>query len=285
METDRKPPPNINNLPEDCLAEVLSHTGPVESCRLATVSPAFNSASQSSAVWNKFLPPDYRHILTRSSSDAAGGGRDSLSKKQLFFALCQHPVLIDNGSKSFSLDKRTGKKCFMLSARELRIVWGDTPLYWRWNSDHPNSRFGEVAELLDVCWFEIRGKIETQMLSQSTQYAAYLVFKYFPERNSGGGFHRQGFTATVGATGSEEVSKRTVGLEIGTGDRRRHFGRPKGKEELPNERRDGWIEAELGEFFVGDEGEEEEVEMRLKEVVAGPKSGMVVLGMEIRPKH
>ena len=37
--------------------------------------------------------------------------------------------------QSFSLVKKSGKKCYMLSARDLMIVWGDTPCYWRWNSD------------------------------------------------------------------------------------------------------------------------------------------------------
>lgn len=37
--------------------------------------------------------------------------------------------------QSFSLVKKSGKKCYMLSARDLMIVWGDTPTYWRWNSD------------------------------------------------------------------------------------------------------------------------------------------------------
>jgi hypothetical protein len=37
------------------------------------------------------------------------------------------------------LEKKSGKKCYMLSARDLIIVWGDTPTYWKWNSD-PSSR-------------------------------------------------------------------------------------------------------------------------------------------------
>ncbi|CAN1165562.1 Putative F-box protein PP2-B12 [Linum perenne] len=190
----------------------------------------------------------------------------------------------------------------MISARELRIVWGDTPFYWRWASD-PNSRFCEVAELVNVCWFEIGAKIQTHILSPSTHYAAYLVFKYSqPERTTvagnNGGFHKQSFTATVGTSDLEQGNKRRVGLEVGTGEWRRQFGiynarsergigreEVKGSEELPEKRNDGWVEVELGEFFVGEGGERKEVEIELKEIAAGPKSGMVVLGMEIRPKH
>ncbi|CAN1811517.1 Putative F-box protein PP2-B12 [Linum perenne] len=302
LDKSRSPVINMDNLPEDCLAEILSYTGPVQSCKLATVSPSFSSASQSSAVWDKFLPPDCCRILSGISSDNV---RDSLlqgPKKQLYLTLCQTPVLIDDGRKSFSLDKLTGKKCFMISARELRIVWGDTPFYWRWASD-PNSRFGEVAELVNVCWFEIGAKIQTHILSPSTHYAAYLVFKYSqPERTTvvagNGGFHKQSFTATVGTSDLEQGNKRRVGLEVGTGEWRRQFGiynarsergigreEVKGSEGLPEKRNDGWVEVELGEFFVGEGGEKKEVEIELKEIAAGPKSGMVVLGMEIRPKH
>lgn len=41
--------------------------------------------------------------------------------------------------QSFQLDKVYGKKCYMLSARTLFIVWGDTPRFWRWIS-HPDVR-------------------------------------------------------------------------------------------------------------------------------------------------
>lgn len=37
-------------------------------------------------------------------------------------------------------------------------------------------RFPEVAELVDVCWLEISGKLSLSLLSPGTTYAAYLVF-------------------------------------------------------------------------------------------------------------
>lgn len=41
--------------------------------------------------------------------------------------------------QSFSLDKWSGKKCYMVSARDLVIVWAETPNYWKWISV-PESR-------------------------------------------------------------------------------------------------------------------------------------------------
>ncbi|GLT28444.1 hypothetical protein SLA2020_033790 [Shorea laevis] len=113
-------------LPADCHAAIISLTSPLDACRLSLVSPFFNSLTSSDAVWD------------------------------LYLSICDHPVLIEDAKKSFSLHKRSGKKCYMLAARDLAIRWGDT--HWSWNSV-PDSRFPEVAKLLDVCWFEIKGRI------------------------------------------------------------------------------------------------------------------------------
>jgi len=38
------------------------------------------------------------------------------------------------------LEKKSGKICYVLSARDLVITWRDTPMYWTWNSNS-DSRF------------------------------------------------------------------------------------------------------------------------------------------------
>src|SRR5262249_17998285 len=53
------------------------------------------------------------------------------------------------------------------------------------------DRFESVAELLNVCWLEIRGEISTHMLSSKTHYAVYLVFKLWDERRLGRRLGRQ----------------------------------------------------------------------------------------------
>ncbi|KMZ69996.1 hypothetical protein ZOSMA_201G00280 [Zostera marina] len=42
------------------------------------------------------------------------------SKKDLFFRLC-NPILVDGGGISISLEKTTGKICYMISAKELGV--------------------------------------------------------------------------------------------------------------------------------------------------------------------
>ena len=58
--------------------------------------------------------------------------------------------------------------------------------------------------------------------------------------------------------------------------------------EREGEKREGWMEVELGDFFnVGGEKEKEkEVEIGVYEVKSGGwKAGILVQGIEIRPKH
>ncbi|GMN25938.1 hypothetical protein TIFTF001_001127 [Ficus carica] len=194
-------------LPEGCIAHIVSLTSPRDACRLCLVSSVFRSAAESDAVWERFLPPEYPSIVSPHS-------RPCPSKKHLFFSLCDTPLLIDQGTMSFSLEKVSGKKCYMISARALFIVWGDSPSYWRW-IPLPEARFEDVAELIMVCWFEIRGKIDIQMLSPSTLYTVNLVFK---SNIDAYGFEHQPVEATIGLVGGETTT-RSVYLDSERGHR------------------------------------------------------------------
>lgn len=189
------------------------------------------------------------------------------------------------------------------------IVWGDTPMYWRWIS-FPGSRFPEVAELVSVCWLEIRGRISTRILSPNTTYTAYLVFKL---TDASFGFEFQPVETSVGLVGSGETQKRTVYLDMERVSRRlrqqqqqqlghripRHIRpinfrnrymaaedpRKAGATNL-SKREDGWLETELGDFYHGGGGgDNSELEMSFMEVKHGNwKGGIIVQGIEIRPK-
>lgn len=155
-------------------------------------------------------------------------------------------------------------------------------------------RFGEVAELLDVCWLEIVGRIGSSALSPKTAYAAYLVFKIADDWH---GLHcpKQETCVTLGGV----ESKHTVCLQPDAGTqqimrgRLRRFrlrGREMPQETMdagvisPRTRSDGWMEVEMGEFY-NETGEDGEVEMSLREIRGGNwKKGLIVQGIEIRPK-
>uniref|UniRef100_A0A1J3I5V7 F-box protein PP2-B1 n=1 Tax=Noccaea caerulescens TaxID=107243 RepID=A0A1J3I5V7_NOCCA len=298
----------FDTLPEDCISMVISHTSPRDACVVASVSKTVKSAAQSDLVWETFLPPDHSSLAPRSLNLP--------SKKAIYLSLADDSVLIDDGKKSFWLEKSSGKKCYMLSAMDLTIVWGDSPAYWQWITV-PESKFEKVAELRNVCWFEIRGKISSRMLSKGTRYSVYAVFKRASNRSHG--FDHTPVEAEVGFVG-KEATKTFVFLEAGGTDPRGGYrysgvshgavsrafrtGRPwmrfpREEEEAesaesevgrsveePKERGDGWSEVELGKIYMSDEGcdDGDEIEIALMETQMGHwKSGLVIQGIEIRP--
>ncbi|KAJ0240456.1 F-box domain-containing protein [Hirschfeldia incana] len=289
----------LETLPEDCISKVIYHTSPRDACVVASVSKTVKSAAESDLVWEKFVPQDYSSLVPRSV--------DFMSKKEMYISLADDSVLIDDGKKSFWLEKGSGKKCYMLSAMDLKIVRSDCPAYWQWNTV-PDSKFKKVAELRDVSWFEIRGKISSGMLSKGTHYSVYLVFK-----RSGGrsyGFEDLPMEAQVGFVGKDPASKTFVLLEpidadqpsgyrytsvsltwVSREDRARRTREVGGNVEEPKVRGDGWSEVKLGMFYIhgggcrdddGDDGDE--IEFSIMETQKGHwKSGMIFQGVEIRP--
>ncbi|XP_038977405.1 F-box protein PP2-B11-like [Phoenix dactylifera] len=277
----------IGKLPEGCISHVLSLTTPPDSCRSALVSAAFRSAANSDALWERFLPSDYESILSRAVDPVKYS-----SKKELYFRLCDS-ILVDGGTMSFGLERSTGRKCYMISPRSMNITWSNTPQYWRWIS-LPESRFAEVAELLAVCWLFMSGKIDCRLLSPKTTYAAYLVFK-LASRSYGLGPPRQLASVKLGDYALEtdiclqddEDSDDDDGDDDDDDDGNDHHQEEAQQRQQQRQqplRDDGWMEIELGEFY-NDEGDDGDVEMSLAEVNALHwKSGLIIQGLEVRPK-
>ncbi|XP_047078376.1 putative F-box protein PP2-B12 [Lolium rigidum] len=262
----------IARLPEELLSAALSRTSTRDACRAAAVSPAFRDAADSDAVWACFLPRDLPPLADGEVLHPAAP--QPPSKKDLFLRLSGSPLLLPDKLVSMWLDRETGAKCYMLSARDLSIIWGDTPQYWSW-IPLPDSRFSECAQLLHVCWFDISGKIPCKMLTRDTVYAAYIVFKV-NENSLGLDYPVQEASVSVGATNLT----RKVCLEHNDEAEVRH-GENVGR---PQKRADGWMELELGEFF-NEGGEDGEVSFSLMETKGGNwKSGLIVQGIEIRRK-
>ncbi|EPS58423.1 hypothetical protein M569_16391 [Genlisea aurea] len=272
----------IQKLQERCLAEVLSFTSPKDVCRLSAVHSSFRNASSSDIIWERLLPWDYREIISRAVDDE-------------FLERFESKRKLD---RSFSLDKASGKKCFMLSARDLFIVWGNTPEYWQWIPSS-TSRFAEVAELLSVCWLELWVDFDLNLLSKHTTYGAYLVFNI----NCGAyGFDHHPIEVCV--ENSEYKCKRSIWLNpnerrrqrprrrnffrapvvVAEGDDEGSSGNDKKGGENVRERGDGWMEVELGEVYVDDD-DDGNLEMSLTEVKGGNwKGGLLIQGIEFRPK-
>lgn len=277
----------LDLLPEDCIVQILSFTSPHDACQLSLISTMIRDAALSDLLWDKFLPSDYREIIERLVLPIAFA-----SKKELFLKLFK-PLLIDGGSKSFSLDS-SSKKCYMLSARELSITWSTNPLYWCWKP-LLNSRFAEGVELIMVCWLEIKGKINTRMLSPRTTYGAYLIVNL-----AGRAFGLDSLPSEVSVNVGDQESKGIVYIRRNYANNRkqelemvlmRHRVETLrsrvdrgGQERALCERDDGWLEIELGEFYC-DGVNDKQVTMCLREIKGEHlKGGLIVEGIELRPK-
>ncbi|XP_028770850.1 F-box protein PP2-B15-like [Neltuma alba] len=269
----------MDALPEDCVHAILSYTSPAEASRCSVVSSTFLSASVSDMVWESFLPSDYDDIVSRALVPLRFS-----SKKDLFFALSR-PLLIDGGNKSFNLDKKSGKITYILSARELCISWSDDPLLWSWIPLR-ESRFPVVAVLRTVGWLEIEGKIRTGSLSPSTWYGAYMIMKV-SERAYGLESAVSRVRVQVGSQVKSgraylwhEPEQTKMIKELFYGERREIEEERVG---IPRKRGDGWMEIKVGEFFC--RKSDEEVKIRVTELGYQLKGGLILEGIEVRPKQ
>ncbi|KAK1388472.1 putative SKP1 interacting partner 3-related family protein [Heracleum sosnowskyi] len=271
-------------LPEDCVSNIISFTSPADACK--SVSSFFTLAAESDLVWEKFLPTDYLHIVQKSVIPL-----EFSSRKELFLRLSESTI-IDGGRKSFSLDTLSAKKSYIISARELSIFGSNDPTCWSWNPN-PDSRFLEVAELKTTSDLKIHCTLNTEMLSQNTKYGAYILIKIpngaygldaIPsELSIKVGDHEVTSTAYLSHNND---SKRIQMLHLLFANRLEMLKKRvvHGEERAPQERKDGWLEIELGEFYSGERNEE--VKMSLVEAKGHQlKGGLVVEGIEVRPKH
>ncbi|KNA11847.1 hypothetical protein SOVF_131400 [Spinacia oleracea] len=190
---------------------------------------------------------------------------------------------------SFSLDKWTGKKCYMLGARELTLAFSDNSRCWRWKP-LPESRFPEVAELLGVAELHITGRISTQLLSPNTTYHMYFSFmlgawsrgfevspvKVFVSRIATNG-------AYLGGSSSYDTSK-SFYLKAPENDEM--FDDVEGEEAFEHRRDSGhrWIKIDMGKYFNRVDDNVAALEMTLMGTeVSLHKSGLIIHGIEILP--
>lgn len=222
-----------------------------------------------------------------------------------------------NNMQSFKLDKSSGKKSYVLSARELSITRSDRPEYWSWKPSLKSrltfayacmlyvclflfyfkisktknmhifaSRFLEVAELRMISWFEIEGKIRTHMLSPSTMYRAYLLITithcaygldFIPSET----FIEMGnqiISANTAYLSCKDMKKHQMEcLFYGNRTQRMKSRVIEDDERFATERDDRWMEIELGEFFSGDEKADQVVQMSLREIKGYQLKGGLVI--------
>ncbi|KAF5788112.1 putative phloem protein [Helianthus annuus] len=309
----------MEGLPADCIIDILSQGSPRDACRSAVVASVFRAAAESDVLWDRFLPPDHEEIISESVSPLKYKSKKELFFKlssPLFIDHGLKAFFIDKatGKKCYKLSAR--KLYIAWSANPLFWCWKpviesrynvrekktmDTCFLWfhisipkiGYVSDISLNRFAEVVELRMTSWLEIEGKIDTRILSPNTMYRAYLIVKVAHHRAYGldvvpcevlvevGEFCSRG-TVTLSHNACVKQS-----LERVCGENKVEEGsRSKFEDNVARvglERKDGWLEIELGEFY--NQGMcEKEVKMSLREINGVHlKGGLVVESLEIRP--
>ncbi|KAH6803468.1 hypothetical protein C2S51_031715 [Perilla frutescens var. frutescens] len=168
-------------------------------------------------------------------------------------------------------------KSYWIPARDLSITWGGDTRYWRWISLPPPQQTEEVAELVDVCWLDIKGYVDLKKLLIKARYSAFLVFKLKEGRRC---LNKATARVRIVCDGKDPEGEEECRVFI---DPDENIPGQQGRLPQAREGEEGWMEIKLGDFFttLGDDGRS--VEVSLFEVQDPRwKSGLVVKGIELR---
>ncbi|KAG0576754.1 hypothetical protein KC19_5G105400 [Ceratodon purpureus] len=265
---------SLGDLPEHCIAAILSCLSPREVSRVACVCRSFRAASNFDSVWEHILPPKYKDLL---ALDPEIDPTQFASKKEVFDHLCNFPLVFEKKTQGFWLDRETGGVCLSISAKGITIIWSTTPEYWDWFHD-PNSLFPEVARLKHVCWFEAKGEIKWSLPPGKYTFS----WRLFLDHQLSG--WRQAPATFNLSKNEEEFFQRKCYIDQSHEYSRRQVG----DFTLPTFRdvENGWREYDVGEFEV-EEGEDScflKFSMLAFEVGCW-KSGLIMDGVVVRPTN
>ncbi|KAL4591766.1 hypothetical protein LXL04_004737 [Taraxacum kok-saghyz] len=119
--------PGLGELPENCLAIVLSYLDPPDICNLARTNRAFYHASSADFIWESKLPENYRILAGKLVLYERSLG--CLGKKDIYAGLCTH-VRFSGGTKEVWMGKERGGMCMLISWKGMKITGIDDRRYW-----------------------------------------------------------------------------------------------------------------------------------------------------------
>ncbi|XP_057473370.1 F-box protein PP2-A13-like isoform X2 [Actinidia eriantha] len=146
--------PGLGDVPENCVALVLTHLDPPEICKLAELNRVFRQASLADCVWESKLPENYPSLAHKLFDE----GPQRLAKKDIYARLCHHNGF-DGGTKEVWMEKRNGGICVQISWKGMKITGIDDRRYWN-HIPSDESRFQKIAYLQQIWWLEVDGNLE-----------------------------------------------------------------------------------------------------------------------------
>ncbi|XP_038689908.1 protein PHLOEM PROTEIN 2-LIKE A1-like [Tripterygium wilfordii] len=213
------------------------------------------STNKAKATAEAKLPYNYEAIIRDADSPI-----DRSSTDKLYEQLC-NGVFLNQKRKKYWVERKSNSNCFMLFARDLLITWAEEKHFWQWSYQKDSSDvFMDVAELLNVCWLEVHGRLDATKLSPGTLYeVAFVIMLKDPA---------YGWETPV-----------NFRLILPNGMKKEH------KENLMTKPRGQWLEIPVAEFRTSPESTGE-MEISMYEYEGGVwKKGLVVKGALIRPKN
>ncbi|CAI5481837.1 unnamed protein product [Closterium sp. Yama58-4] len=147
----------VSDLPEDCLACVLSFLPPADIARSASVCSAWRAAAASPVAWQRVLPDLCRHACFTALPLASRDPHPRAWCREL----CRG-VLLDGGKFHARMDPRTTKLTVSVSiAKACGVTWMGDPRYWHMETrgNTTGAVFPDVPHLLTVCWFDVNGHV------------------------------------------------------------------------------------------------------------------------------
>ncbi|KAJ8556328.1 hypothetical protein K7X08_023086 [Anisodus acutangulus] len=148
--------PKLEDIPEACVAIVLSYFDPPEICKLARINRTFHAASSADFIWEPELPSNYRYILEELLGLNVAGMR-----KTDIFAKLSRPNSFDGGTKEIWIHKNNGGVYLAICSKGMTITGIDDRRYWNYIPTE-ESRFQTVAYLQQMWWLEVDGDLEFQ---------------------------------------------------------------------------------------------------------------------------
>ncbi|XP_050369076.1 lectin-like isoform X2 [Argentina anserina] len=196
----------------------------------------------------------------RNKSEINQQEHEHQSVSLLFFFFLPRVLTMSLLLQKYWVDKKSNN-CFMVYPRDLKITWAEDNRYWRWPSlEETSNVFIDAAELLNVCWLEVHGKIDSTKLSPGTLYEVVFIVMLKAAANN--------WKVPV-----------NVRLTLPDGNKQ---GR---KAELNKIPREQWTEIPIGEFKASP-GLSGNIEFSMYEYDDGKwKSGLLIRGVAIRPKN
>ncbi|KAL3524239.1 hypothetical protein ACH5RR_017073 [Cinchona calisaya] len=152
--------PGLEDLPESCVALILSYFEPCEICRLALLNRKFRQASLADTVWETKLPKNYEILVKKLFTRQEETSQQILSKKDIYARLCS-ATRFAGDTMEIWMDKNNGGICVAISWKGLKITGITDRRYWTHISTD-ESRFQTIAYLQQIWWLEVEGNIEME---------------------------------------------------------------------------------------------------------------------------